>query len=66
VTRRNRLFLTVFLQGLIDPAKINVKLERGIDEKGFSEQKRVFKSGSYVYGGYGFVRMLGKFAKFCR
>ena len=51
---------------MIGPAKINVKSERGIDEKDFTEQKRVFKSGSYVYGGYGFVRMLGKFAKFCR
>jgi len=41
-----------------------LKLEGYIDEKEFSEQKGIFKSGSDVHGIYGFIRMLGRYAEF--
>ena len=43
---------------------MTLKFEGDIDEKEFSEQKRIFKSGSDVHGIYGFVRMLGRCAAF--
>ena len=40
-----------------------LKLERVIDEKEFSEQKRILKSGGDVHSSYGLVRMLERFAE---
>lgn len=45
-------------------AKINVKVEKDLGEKEFTEQKIVFKSDSDFHSGYRFVRMLGRIAGF--